>query len=86
MFKTKTNISRFHPSQITNALLAKIIWDKLEKEVFLILLFICFNYFEHLQLDFTDSLLLFAQHPDFIGPVNPHNAEIEAMFGNQGGY
>jgi len=50
-------IDGFHPSQITNALLAKIIWAKLEKE-----------------------------HPDFLGPVNPNNAAIKAMFGDQGGY
>jgi len=50
-------IDGFHPSQLTNALIAKIVWEKLEKE-----------------------------HPDFLGPVNPHNAEIQAIFGNQGGY
>jgi len=50
-------IDGFHPSQRTNALLAKVTWDKLEKE-----------------------------RPDFLGPINPHNAEIEAIFGTQGGY
>ena len=24
--------------------------------------------------------------PDALGPVNPHNDEIRAMFGNQGGF
>jgi len=24
--------------------------------------------------------------PNLLGPVNPYNAEIEKMFGNQGGY
>jgi hypothetical protein len=26
------------------------------------------------------------EHPDVLGPVNPNNAEIERLFGNQGGY
>ena len=26
------------------------------------------------------------QRPDWLGPVNPHNSDIEAIFGNQGGY
>ena len=26
------------------------------------------------------------EHPDIIPPVNPHNAEIERIFGDQGGY
>ncbi len=25
-------------------------------------------------------------YPSFLGPVNPHNAEITSLFGNQGGY
>ena len=27
-----------------------------------------------------------ANHPEALGPVNPHNAEIEALFGDQGGH
>jgi acyloxyacyl hydrolase len=26
------------------------------------------------------------EHPDALGPVNPHNADIEKLFGDQGGY
>lgn len=31
-----------------------------------------------------DTLL--AKYPHILGPVNPYNAQITAMFGNQGGY
>jgi acyloxyacyl hydrolase len=36
----------------------------------------------------ADSLFewLEKEHPEVIGPVNPHNAEIERIFGDQGGY
>ena len=27
-----------------------------------------------------------ANHPQAIGPINPHNAEIERRFGDQGGF
>jgi hypothetical protein len=26
------------------------------------------------------------EHPDTLGVINPHNAAIQATFGNQGGY
>eukprot|EP00276_Gloeochaete_wittrockiana_P015046 CAMPEP_0184336098 /NCGR_PEP_ID=MMETSP1089-20130417/4522_1 /TAXON_ID=38269 ORGANISM="Gloeochaete wittrockiana, Strain SAG46.84" /NCGR_SAMPLE_ID=MMETSP1089 /ASSEMBLY_ACC=CAM_ASM_000445 /LENGTH=547 /DNA_ID=CAMNT_0026661037 /DNA_START=11 /DNA_END=1654 /DNA_ORIENTATION=- len=47
----------FHPSQITNALVAEYLFGQLERD-----------------------------HPDFIGPVNPNNAQIQSLFGDQGGY
>ena len=30
--------------------------------------------------------IISTDHPDWIGKENPHNAEINAMFGDQGGY
>lgn len=30
--------------------------------------------------------MLSQDHPNFLGPVNPHNDEIQKIFGDQGGY
>jgi hypothetical protein len=30
--------------------------------------------------------ILMTQRPDWVGPINPNNGDIEKIFGNQGGY
>ena len=30
--------------------------------------------------------LISRKHPDWIGPINPFNKQIQDIFGNQGGY
>ena len=30
--------------------------------------------------------ILMNQRPDWVGPINPNNDDIEKIFGNQGGY
>ena len=47
----------FHPSQLSNSLVAKGLFEWLEKE-----------------------------HPEALGPINPYNAQIDKIFGDQGGY
>eukprot|EP01125_Pyxidicula_operculata_P007112 TRINITY_DN2423_c0_g1_i1.p1 TRINITY_DN2423_c0_g1~~TRINITY_DN2423_c0_g1_i1.p1 ORF type:complete len:538 (-),score=124.40 TRINITY_DN2423_c0_g1_i1:159-1772(-) len=39
----------------------------------------------YLSADWTWKTLL-KDHPDWLGPVNPHNADIDRIFGDQGGY
>ncbi len=46
-----------HPTQAAQPLIARALWDQLEREM-----------------------------PHVLGPVNPRNAEIRELFGDQGGH
>ncbi|ETO13143.1 hypothetical protein RFI_24232 [Reticulomyxa filosa] len=50
-------VDGFHPNQLSNAMLASVIWKELE-----------------------------VNYSDLLPPTNPHNDEIIATFGDQGGY
>ncbi len=50
-------VDSLHPTQAAQPLIARALWDQLEREM-----------------------------PHVLGPVNPRNAEIRELFGDQGGH